>query len=49
MDGISKSQVRRLCEAIDERVHAFLDRPIEGDWPPAFAGAGQACGSTRPM
>ena len=33
MDGISKSQVSRLCEEIDERVHAFLDRPIEGDWP----------------
>ena len=33
MTGISKSQVSRLCEEIDERVHAFLDRPIEGDWP----------------
>jgi transposase-like protein len=33
MDGISKSQVSRLCEEIDERVTAFLDRPIEGDWP----------------
>tara|TARA_R110000787_G_C13418336_1_gene444671 strand:- start:1027 stop:1659 length:633 start_codon:yes stop_codon:yes gene_type:complete len=33
MDGISKSQVSRLCEELDERVHAFLDRPIEGDWP----------------
>jgi len=22
-----------LCSEIDERVHAFLDRPIEGDWP----------------
>src|SRR3954447_20210643 len=31
--GISKSQVSRLCEEIDERVRAFLDRPIEGDWP----------------
>ena len=31
--GISKSQVSRLCEDIDERVHAFLERPIEGDWP----------------
>lgn len=31
--GVSKSQVSRLCEEIDERVHAFLDRPIEGDWP----------------
>jgi len=33
MGGISKSQVSRLCEEIDERVGAFLDRPIEGDWP----------------
>ncbi len=31
--GVSKSQVSRLCEEIDERVNAFLDRPIEGDWP----------------
>jgi transposase-like protein len=33
MTGISKSQVSRLCEEIDGRVKAFLDRPIEGDWP----------------
>ena len=33
MTGISKSQVSRLCEEIDEKVEAFLDRPIEGDWP----------------
>lgn len=33
MTGISKSQVSRLAGEIDERVHAFLDRPIEGDWP----------------
>ena len=32
MTGISKSQVSRLCEEIDQRVKAFLDRPIEGDW-----------------
>ncbi|WAJ26111.1 IS256 family transposase [Antarcticirhabdus aurantiaca] len=31
--GISKSQVSRLCEELDERVDAFLDRPIEGEWP----------------
>src|ERR1700709_1786246 len=29
MDGISKGQVSRLCGEIDERVHAFLARPIE--------------------
>jgi putative transposase len=33
MSGISKSQVSRLCTEIDERVNAFLNRPIEGDWP----------------
>jgi putative transposase len=33
MEGISKSQVSRLCSEIDERVDAFLTRPIEGDWP----------------
>ena len=33
MSGISKSQVSRLCAEIDERVQAFLNRPLEGDWP----------------
>jgi hypothetical protein len=33
MTGVSKSQVSRLCGEIDERVGAFLTRPIEGDWP----------------
>lgn len=33
MTGISKSQVSRLVTEIDERVNAFLNRPIEGDWP----------------
>lgn len=33
MEGISKSQVSRLCAEIDERVQSFLGRPIEGDWP----------------
>jgi transposase-like protein len=31
--GISKSQVSRLVAEIDERVDAFLARPIEGEWP----------------
>jgi putative transposase len=31
--GVSKSQVSRLCEEIDDKVKAFLERPIEGDWP----------------
>jgi putative transposase len=33
MSGISKSQVSRLCQGIDERVNAFLNWPLEGDWP----------------
>jgi predicted nucleic acid-binding protein len=28
--GMSKSQVSRLCAEIDERVNAFLSRPLEG-------------------
>ena len=31
--GISKSTVSKLCKALDERVGAFLDRPLVGDWP----------------
>jgi transposase-like protein len=33
MTGASKSQVSRLCVEIDERVDAFLNRPLEGEWP----------------
>jgi putative transposase len=39
MTGISESQVSRLCAEIDERVNAFLTRPLEG--------TGHICGSTR--
>lgn len=31
--GVSRSQVSRLCEEIDERVEAFLERPIDDEWP----------------
>src|ERR1043166_7296911 len=31
--GVSKSQVSRLVVEIDERVNAFLGRPIEGERP----------------
>ena len=31
--GVSKSEVSRLCAELDERVGAFVSRPIEGDWP----------------
>jgi transposase-like protein len=33
MEGISRSQVSRLCAEIDERVRHLLARPIQGDWP----------------
>ena len=33
MSGVSKSQVSRSRGELDERVGAFLNRPIEGDWP----------------
>ncbi len=32
LSGISKSTVSKLCQDIDERVNAFLDRPITGEW-----------------
>jgi transposase-like protein len=33
MSGLSKSQVSRLCAEIDDKIAAFLDRPLEGEWP----------------
>jgi transposase-like protein len=33
MSGISKSQVSRVCGEIDERVNAFLQRELSGEWP----------------
>ena len=33
MAGISKSTVSKLCKDIDDRVGAFLERPLVGDWP----------------
>ena len=33
LSGISKSQVSKLCKDIDERVQAFLERPLDGEWP----------------
>ncbi len=39
MDGCSESQVSRLCGEIDERVGAFLTRPIGGDWPHVWLDA----------
>jgi putative transposase len=33
IDGISKSEVSRICKSLDEDVKAFLTRPIEGEHP----------------
>jgi putative transposase len=33
LSGIGKSTVSKLCKEIDDRVGAFLDRPLEGEWP----------------
>ncbi len=33
IDGISKSEVSRICKSLDEDVKAFLSRPIEGEHP----------------
>src|SRR6188472_1805190 len=33
LSGISKSTVSKLCKDIDERVGAFLDRPLSSDSP----------------
>ena len=33
LDGISKSQVSRLCQALDEEVERFRARPLEGPYP----------------
>ena len=33
LTGISKSTVSKLCKDIDERVSAFVDRRLEGEWP----------------
>ncbi|GAA3102819.1 hypothetical protein GCM10010520_54950 [Rhizobium viscosum] len=46
MSGISKSQVSRLCEEIDDKVKAFLARPIEGEWPYLWIDATYPCTSS---
>jgi putative transposase len=33
IDGISKSEVSRICKVLDEGVKTFLARPIEGEHP----------------
>ena len=48
--GISKSTVSKLCKGIDDRVGAFLDGPLVGDWLVPVAGesmqnSGVHCGN----
>jgi len=33
IDGISRSEVSRICKSLDEQVQAFLARPIESECP----------------
>jgi putative transposase len=33
VEGMSKSQVSRICQALDERVEVFRNRPLEGAYP----------------
>ena len=33
LDGISRSEVSRICKALDAQVEAFRTRPIEGEHP----------------
>jgi putative transposase len=39
MEGISKSQVSRLCEELDEEVECFRGRPLEGPYPYVWVDA----------
>ena len=39
MGGISKSQVSRLCEELDEEVARFRGRPLEGSYPYVWVDA----------
>ena len=33
IEGISKSEVSRICKALDEAVEAFRNRPLNGTYP----------------
>ena len=36
---VSKSEVSRICQALDEHVDAFRSRPLEGAYPYLFLDA----------
>ena len=44
LSGISKSTVSKLCKDIDERVGAFLYRPLAGEWPYRLRRRDNRCG-----
>jgi putative transposase len=48
MTAISKSQVSRPCGEIDGKIAAFLDRPLEGEWPYIWLDAKAAPSPTSP-
>lgn len=33
IEGISRSEVSRICDALDERMEAFRNRPLTGEYP----------------
>jgi transposase-like protein len=39
IDGVSKSQVSRLCQALDEQVERFRTRPLHGRYPVVWTDA----------
>jgi transposase-like protein len=43
MEGISRSEVSRLCAELDGKVKTFLNRPIEGTWPYLWIDWKPAC------
>jgi transposase-like protein len=43
LTGISKSTVSKLCKDIDERVSAFLERPLSGECKRRSAALGFWC------
>ena len=52
IDGISRSEVSRICKVLDEEVRTFLHRPIEGEHPyvgstPRSTRSARTAGSSR--
>jgi putative transposase len=39
MDGVSRSEVSRICKGLDQEVEAFRTRPIEGEHPYVWVDA----------